>query len=60
MRKLEKLLKYLLIEYPGTKVKKFLTRMTSIDRVSSLLKNSTLLVAIKTLLGLDLKAMAGI
>jgi len=38
MRKLEKLLKYLLIEYPGTKVKKFLTRMTSIDRVSSLLK----------------------
>ena len=38
MRKLEKLLKYLLIEYPGTKVKKFLTRMTSIDQVSSLLK----------------------
>ena len=38
MRKIEKLLKYLLIEYPGTKAKKFLTRMTSIDRVSSLLK----------------------
>jgi len=28
MRKLEKILKYILIEYPGTKAKKFLTRMT--------------------------------
>ena len=25
MRKLEKILKYILIEYPGTKAKKFLT-----------------------------------
>jgi hypothetical protein len=40
MRKLEKILKYLLIEYPGAKAKKFLTRMTSIDQISSLLKKT--------------------